>query len=57
MDLMTMADVCLELQVSRKTVYRMIAVGTLPEPKKMGNFRQFYFRRKEFEAQCKKELR
>ncbi|MBP6777854.1 MAG: helix-turn-helix domain-containing protein [Piscinibacter sp.] len=57
MDLMTMADVCMALQVSRKTVYRMIAAGLLPEPKKVGNFRQFYFRRKEFEVQCKKALR
>jgi excisionase family DNA binding protein len=52
-----MAEVCMALQVSRKTVYRMIAAGLLPEPKKVGNFRQFYFRRKEFEAQCKNALR
>ncbi len=57
MDLMTMADVCVEMQVSRKTVYRMIAAGLLPEPRRVGNFRQFYFHRKEFEARCKKALR
>lgn len=57
MDLMTMADVCTELQVSRKTVYRMVLAGLLPEPKKFGNFRQHYFRRKEFNERCKKALR
>ncbi|MEP6502173.1 MAG: helix-turn-helix domain-containing protein [Betaproteobacteria bacterium] len=57
MDLMTMADVCTELQVSRKTVYRMVLAGLLPEPKKFGNFRQYYFRRKEFNERCKKALR
>ncbi len=38
MELMTMADVCMALQVSRKTVYRMIGDGVLPAPRKMGNF-------------------
>lgn len=57
MDLMTMADVCLELRVSPRTVYRMVSAGLLPEPKRIGNFRQFYFRRKEVESHCKKALR
>ena len=43
MDLMTVEDVCQKLQVSRKTIYRMIAKGDLPAPRKIGNFRKVYF--------------
>ncbi len=57
MTLMTLADACAELQVSRKTVYRMIAAGVLPAPKKVGNFKQFYFSRPDFEKACKKAMR
>ncbi|HNU12219.1 MAG TPA: helix-turn-helix domain-containing protein [Rubrivivax sp.] len=57
MELMTMADVCLALNVSRKTVYRMIRAGVLPAPRKMHNFRQVYFVRAEFEKACRKALR
>lgn len=57
MGLMTVADACLELQVSRKTLYRMIVKGLLPAPKRFGNFKQFYFRRDDFEKACKKALR
>ncbi len=57
MELMTMADVCMALQVSRKTVYRMIGDGVLPAPRKMGNFRQVYFLRADFEKACRKGLR
>ena len=38
MELMTMAAVCATLQVSRRTVYRMIRDGVLPAPKKIGAF-------------------
>jgi len=57
MGLMTVTDACLELQVSRKTLYRMIVKGLLPAPKRFGNFKQFYFRRDDFEKACKKALR
>jgi excisionase family DNA binding protein len=57
MDLMTVADACLELHVSRRTLYRMIANGLLPEPKRFGNFRQYYFKRAEFDKACKKAMR
>ena len=57
MDLMTVADACMELQVSRKTLYRMIASGALPAPKRFGSFRQFYFTRSDFTKACKKALR
>lgn len=43
--------------MSRKTVYRMVLAGLLPEPRKLGNFRQYYFRRKEFNERWKKALR
>ncbi|WIT12272.1 helix-turn-helix domain-containing protein [Paucibacter sediminis] len=57
LDLMTMADACLELRVSRKTVYRMIRNSVLPAPKKVGNFRQLYFKREDFEKACCRGLR
>jgi len=57
MDLMTDAEACLALQVSRTTLYRMIAKGLLPAPKRVGNFRKFYFNRAEFEKACKKAMR
>ncbi len=57
MDLMTLADVCVALQVSRSTVYRMIVEGALPPMKKIGNFRQTYFVRSEFEKACRKAMR
>jgi excisionase family DNA binding protein len=57
MELMTVADVCLELKVSRRTVYRMMSLGNLPAAKKIGNFRQLYFIRSEFEKACRKSMR
>lgn len=57
MELMTMADACLTLKVSPRTVYRMIRDGVLPAPKKIGNFRQAYFVRADFEKACRKGLR
>ena len=57
MDLMTVKDACTELHVSRKTLYRMIGSGLLPEPKRFANFKQFYFQRQDFEKACKKALR
>jgi excisionase family DNA binding protein len=57
MDLMTVADACVELRVHRRTLNRMIARGLLPAPKRLGNFKQFYFNRAEFTKACKKGLR
>lgn len=57
MELMTIADVCVALQVGRKTVYRMISKGNLPAPRKIGNFRQLYFVRADIEKKVRKELR
>ena len=57
MDLMTLADACVALHVSRKTLYRMIARGLLPAPKRFGNFKQFYFKRQDFEKAGKQALR
>jgi excisionase family DNA binding protein len=57
MEPMTMAAVCATLQVSRRTVYRMIRDGALPAPKKIGAFRQSYLVRGEFEKACRKHLR
>jgi len=57
MDLMTLADACVALRVSRKTLYRMIARGLLPAPKRFGNFKQYYFKRQDFERACKQALR
>lgn len=57
MELMTLADVCIELRVSRRTVYRMIVEGALPPMRKIGNFRQTYFVKSEFEKACRKAMR
>ncbi len=57
MELMTMAAVCATLQVSRRTVYRMIWDGVLPAPKKIRAFRQSYFVRAEFEKSCRQHMR
>lgn len=57
MELMTMADVCLVLRVSRRTAYRMIRDGVLPAPRRMGNFRQAYFVRADFEKAYRKQMR
>ena len=56
MNLMTVADACVALQVSRTTLYRMIAKGLLPAFKRVGNHRQGYFNRAEFEKACKKAM-
>ena len=57
MELMTLADVCLELKVGRSTVYRMVRDGVLPQPRRIGNFRQGYWVRSEFEKACRKQMR
>lgn len=57
LDLMTLADVCLALQVSRRTVYRMMKNGNLPPARKIGNFRQLYYVRADFEKACLKSMR
>lgn len=57
MELMTVADACVRLTVSRKTVYRMIAAGDLPRLRKIGNFRQFYFDKVEFDKAIRKSTR
>jgi predicted DNA-binding transcriptional regulator AlpA len=41
--LVTLADVCLLLQVSSRTVKRMVAKDVLPPPHRMPGFRQLYF--------------
>ncbi len=48
MGLMTMAALCATLQVSWRTVYRIIRDGVLSAPKKIGAFRQPYFLRTDF---------
>jgi excisionase family DNA binding protein len=55
--LMTVADACVMLSVSRKTLYRMVAAGVLPAPRRIGGFRQSYFDRPAFDAAVKKALR
>jgi excisionase family DNA binding protein len=55
--LMTVADACLALKVSRRTLYRMIADDVLPRPKKMGRFRQSYFSQTDFERHCRRALK
>ena len=57
MELLTMAEACLALKVGRRTIYRMIGSGVLPQPRKIGNFRQTYFVRADFEKACRKHLR
>jgi excisionase family DNA binding protein len=57
MELLTLADVCVLLKVGRSTVYRMVRDGALPAPRRIGNFRQVYFLRAEFEKACRKQLR
>lgn len=57
LDLMTLADVCLALQVSRRTVVRMVSQGSLPAPRKIDGFRQLYFERPHFEMACRKSMR
>ena len=57
LDLMTLADVCLALQVSRRTVCRMVSHGNLPAPRKIGNHRQLYYVRADFEKACRKSMR
>ena len=54
--LVTVADACVRLQVSRRTLYRMILQGVLPEPKRLGQFRQAYFEKEAFEAACREAL-
>ncbi|QJW85208.1 helix-turn-helix domain-containing protein [Ramlibacter terrae] len=55
--LMTMADACVFLNVSRRTVLRMVAAEALPEPKTLKNFRQRYFQRAEFLKHVAKGLK
>jgi excisionase family DNA binding protein len=50
--LLTVADACLRLQVSRRTVYRMVVEGLLPMPRRMGKFRRSYFEQVEFDKAC-----
>ena len=57
MELMTMADVCLALKVSRRTVYRMVRDGVMPAPQRLPNFKQAYITRADFEKACRKAMR
>lgn len=54
---MTMADVCLALKVSRRTLYRMVRQGVLPVPRRLGDFKQGYFKRADVDKACEKALR
>ena len=45
---MTMADVCVQVNVSRRTVVRMVGQGKLPATHRFYNYRQQYFNRAEF---------
>lgn len=56
LNLMTMADACAALHTSRRTIYRMIAAGSLPAPRAIGSFRTMYFFREEFEIAVKKGM-
>ncbi|HET9707836.1 MAG TPA: helix-turn-helix domain-containing protein [Gemmatimonadales bacterium] len=56
-ELITIADACVTLSVSRKTLYRMIVAGALPAPKRVAGFRQLYFDRHAFDAAVRKALR
>ena len=57
MELMTIADICLALNVGRSTVYRMVRDGVLPQPRRMGNFRQGYWVRSELEKAFRRQMR
>ena len=54
--LLTVADACLRLRVSRRTLYRMVLDGLLPKPRRMGRFRRSYFESLEFHEACLKAL-
>lgn len=54
--LMTLQDACVELRVSRRTIYRMVASRLLPKPLKFKNHRQVYFYRADFDRDAKKNL-
>lgn len=56
LNLMKMADVCAELGVSRRTVYRMVVSGELPQPHSMRNHRWVYFYRPAVELAVKRNL-
>jgi excisionase family DNA binding protein len=45
---MTMAEACLHVGASRRTVVRMVAAGKLPPSHRFYNYRQQYFPRAEF---------
>lgn len=57
LNLMTLAEVCLALRVSRKTAYRMITAGVLPPPKRLQGFRQLYFDGAEIDRILRRGLR
>jgi excisionase family DNA binding protein len=45
---MTMAEACLRVGVSRRTLVRMVAAGKLPASHTFYNFRQQYFNKADF---------
>ncbi|OWQ93662.1 hypothetical protein CDN99_04175 [Roseateles aquatilis] len=57
MDLMTVKEACQELKISRRTLYRMIAEGVVPAPRKIHNFRKVYFIRKDIAKKVGQGLR
>ncbi|WP_427914796.1 helix-turn-helix transcriptional regulator [Ramlibacter sp. MMS24-I3-19] len=56
MVLITVADACLLLKISRRTLYRMIRSEVLPQPRRMDRFRQAYFDYGEFQVACRQAL-
>jgi excisionase family DNA binding protein len=54
--LLTVAEACLRLKVSRRTLYRMIGDALLPQPRRMGRFRTAYFEQGAFDFACRKAL-
>ena len=54
--LITVADACGLLQISRRTLYRMIVAGAIPAPQKIGRFRQSYFDMHAFDRACRAAL-
>jgi hypothetical protein len=53
----SLAQACIQLEVGRKTVTRMVAQGVLPKLRRFPGRSQLYFDRKEYESAVRKGLR
>ena len=53
--LVTIAELCAALSISKRTVYRMIDLGTLPRPRSVGSHRRKYFVRMEVAKAIKRQ--